>query len=130
MGPGGSGDLYVVVHVKPHPFFERRRNNLYCEVPLSFAQATLGTKVEIPTLSSSAEITIPPGTQPESVFRLRGQGLPSMNYGRTGDLYCKVKVTVPEKLTSEQKELIRELAESFNEEIEELSFMDKLKSKI
>ena len=130
MGPGGSGDLYVVVHVKPHPFFERRGNNLYCEVPLSFAQATLGTKVEIPTLSSSAEITIPPGTQPESVFRLRGQGLPSMNYGRTGDLYCRVKVKVPEKLTSEQKELIRELAESFDEEIEELSFMDRLKSKI
>lgn len=130
MGLGGPGDLYVVVHVKPHPFFERRRNNLYCEVPISFAQSSLGTKIEIPTLKSSAEIAIPPGTQSESIFRLRGQGLPSMNYGRQGDLYCKVKVKVPEKLTSEQKELIEKLAESFGEDIEELSFMDKLKSKI
>ncbi|KYK32443.1 MAG: molecular chaperone DnaJ [Theionarchaea archaeon] len=130
MGPGGPGDLYVVVHVKKHPFFERGGNHLYCEVPISFAQAALGTKVEIPTLKSSAEITIPPGTKSESVFRLRGQGLPSMNYGRQGDLYCKVRVKVPEKLTSEQKELIEKLAESFDEDIEELSFMDKLKSKI
>jgi molecular chaperone DnaJ len=130
MGPGGQGDLYVLVHVEQHPFFERRRNNLYCEVLLSFAQAALGTKVEIPTLSSSAEITIPPGTQPESLFRLKGQGLPSLNYGRKGDIYCRVKVNVPEKLTNEQKELIKRLAESFGDTIEELSFMDKLKSKI
>ncbi len=129
-GPGGPGDLYIVVHVEPHPFLERRGNNLYCEVPISFSQAALGTKVEIPTLSSSAEISIPPGTQPESVFRLRGQGLPSMNYGRQGDLYCKVQVKVPEKLTGEQKELIRKLAESFDEDLEELSFMDRLKSKM
>lgn len=130
MGPGGAGDLFVVVRVKPHPFFERSRNNLYCEVPLSFAQAVLGTKITVPTLSSSAEITIPPGTQSESVFRLRGQGVPAMNYGRKGDLYCKVRVKVPEKLTSEQKELIEKLAEMFDEDIEELSFMDRLKSKI
>ena len=130
MGPGGQGDLFVVVHVKPHPFFERGRNHLYCEVPISFAQAVLGTKIEIPTLKSSAQVTIPPGTQSESVFRLRGQGLPSMNYGRQGDIYCKMKVKVPEKLTSEQKELIEKLAEAFDEDIEELSFMDRLKSKI
>lgn len=130
VGPGGRGDLFVAVHVKPHPFLERRGNNLYCEVPISFAQAALGTKVQIPTLSSSAEITIPPGTQSESVFRLRGQGLPSLNYGGKGNLYCKVRIKVPEKLTAEQKGLIEQLAKSFNEDIEELSFMDKLKSKI
>jgi molecular chaperone DnaJ len=130
MGPGGPGDLYVVVYVKPHPFFERRRNNLYCEAPITFSQAVLGTKIKIPTLSSSAEVTIPPGTQSGSVFRLRGQGLPTMNYGRKGDIYCKVRVKVPEKLTSEQRELIEKLAESFEDDIEELSFMDRLKSKI
>jgi molecular chaperone DnaJ len=130
MGPGGPGDLYVTMYVKKHPFFERRGNNLLCEVPISFAQASLGTKVTVPTLKSSAEITVPPGTQSESVFRLRGQGLPSMNYGRQGDLYCKVRVKVPEKLTSKQKELIEELAEEFKDDIEELSFMDKLKSKM
>jgi molecular chaperone DnaJ len=130
MGPGGPGDLYVNVYVKKHPFFERRGNHLYCEVPISFAQAALGTKIEIPTLNSSVEVTIPPGTQPESVFRLRGQGLPSMSYGRIGDLYCKVTVNIPKKLTPEQKALIEKLAEAFDENIEELSFMDKLKSKI
>lgn len=130
MGPGGPGDLFVTVYVKRHPFFERRGNHLYCEVPISFSQAVLGTKITIPTLKSSAEITIPSGTQSESVFRLRGQGLPSMNYGRRGDLYCMVKVKIPEKLTSEQKELIEKLAEAFNEDIEELSFMDRLKSKM
>lgn len=130
MGPGGPGDLYVTVYVKKHPFFERRGTHLYCEVPISFAQAALGTKIEIPTLSSSAEITIPPGTQSESFFRLGGQGLPSMSYGRIGDLYCKVTVNVPKKLTPEQKALIERLAEAFDDDIEELSFMDKLKSKI
>jgi molecular chaperone DnaJ len=130
MGPGGPGDLLVTVYMKPHSFFERKRNNLYCEVPISFAQATLGTKIEIPTLSSSAEITIPPGTQPESVFRLRGQGLPSMEYGRKGDLYCRVKVNVPGKLTPEQKAAVEKLAEVFDENIEDLSFLDRLKSKI
>lgn len=130
MGPGGAGDLYIVVRVKPHSFFERRQNNLYCEVPISFPQATLGTKIEIPTLQSSAEVTIPAGTHSGTVFRLRGQGLPTMKYGRTGDLFCKVKVKVPEKLTPEQKELVEKVAEVFGEEIEELSFMDKLKSKI
>jgi molecular chaperone DnaJ len=130
MGPGGPGDLYVVIRVRPHEFFERRRNNLYCEIPISFAQATLGTKISIPTLSSSAEIVIPAGSQPGSVFRLRGQGLPSMNYGRTGDLYCKIKVKVPKKLSANQKKVIEELAEVFEDDIEELSFMEKLKSKI
>ncbi|MGD2246861.1 MAG: molecular chaperone DnaJ [Candidatus Methanofastidiosia archaeon] len=130
MGPGGAGDLFVIVHVSPHSFFERRQNNLYCEVPISFSQAALGTKIEIPTIQSSAEVTIPPGTQSGSVFRLRGQGLPKMNYGRTGDLYCKVRVKTPEKLTPEQKEAVEKLAEVFDEEIEELSFMDRLKSKI
>ncbi|MBU7042974.1 MAG: molecular chaperone DnaJ [Theionarchaea archaeon] len=130
MGPGGPGDLYVVIHVKPHEFFERRRNDLYCEIPISFTQATLGTKITIPTLSSSAEVVIPAGTQPEAVFRLRGQGLPSMNYSRPGDLYCRVKVKVPKKLSVDQKKAIEELAELFEDDIEELSFMDRLKSKI
>ncbi|MGC1120960.1 MAG: molecular chaperone DnaJ [Candidatus Methanofastidiosia archaeon] len=130
MGRGGRGDLFVDVHVKPHPLLERRGNNLYCELPISFAQAALGTKVQIPTLSSSAEITIPPGTQSESVFRLRGQGLPSLNYGGKGNLHCRVRIKVPDKLTPEQKKLIEQLAETFDEDMEELSFMDKLKSKI
>lgn len=130
MGPGGPGDLYVVIRVKPHEFFERRRNDLYCEIPISFAQATLGTKITIPTLSSSAEVVIPAGTQPEAVFRLRGQGLPSMNYSRPGDLYCRVKVKVPKKLSVDQRKAIEELAELFEDDIEELSFMDRLKSKI
>ncbi len=129
MGPGGPGDLYVVVDVKRHPFFERRGSDLLCEVPISFAQATLGTKIEVPTLNSSAEITVPPGTQSESLFRLKGQGLPSMNYGRRGDLYCKVRVKVPESLTSEQKELVKRIAEAFGENIEKFSFVDRLKSR-
>ncbi|MBU7014329.1 MAG: molecular chaperone DnaJ [Theionarchaea archaeon] len=130
VGPGGKGDLFVIVHVRQHPFLERRGNNLYCEKAISFAQAALGTKIEIPTLSSSAEITIPPGTQSESVFRLRGQGLPSLNYGGRGNLYCRVRVRVPDRLTPEQRKQIEQLAETFGEDIEELSFMDRLKSKI
>jgi len=109
---GPFGDLYLVITVKPHKLFKRRGQDLWLEIPISFAQAALGDELVVPTLSEKVSYTIPAGTQPETVFRLKGKGVKSVKSTKMGDLYVKVILEVPTKLNSEQKKLIRELGET------------------
>lgn len=109
---GATGDLFVQVHLKPHPIFKRENDDLYCEMPLSFATAVLGGELEAPTLDGPTGIKIPPGTQSEKTFRLRGKGVRNVRNGRVGDLYCRVSIETPVHLTKEQEELLREFDES------------------
>jgi molecular chaperone DnaJ len=126
---GRTGDLYVYIHVKPHPIFKREGNDIYCEVPITFAQAALGYELSVPTLDGKVKYTIPEGTQTGTVFRLKGKGVPNVRgYGR-GDQYVKVKVEVPKKLNKEQKEILQKFAEISGQEVHEQSkgFFDKVK---
>ncbi|MBS7643013.1 molecular chaperone DnaJ [Candidatus Bathyarchaeota archaeon] len=113
---GPPGDLYVVIHVKPHEIFERRGSDLYCEVPISFTEAALGAEIEVPTLDSKTRLKIPPGTQTGTVFRLKGRGLPNLHGLGRGDQLVKVVVRTPTKLTPRQKQLLIEFAKEMNEE--------------
>lgn len=108
---GPPGDLYVSLRVKPHPIFERDGNNIICEVPISFAQAALGGKVSVPTLNGKVKLTIPPGTQTNKIFRLRGKGIPYLHSPNRGDQWVKVVVETPVHLSEQQKELLRKLDE-------------------
>ncbi len=107
---GRPGDLYVVLHAEPHPFFERHGDDLLCQIPISFSQAALGAEIEVPTLNTSKNLTIPPGTQSGQVFTLHGQGIPHLEQFGKGDLHIQVQVKVPTKLSKHQKELLREFA--------------------
>jgi molecular chaperone DnaJ len=111
-GPNGgpAGDLYVVLDVKEHPFFERRGADLYCTIPLSVAQAALGTELQVPGLAGEEKLKIPEGTQSDAVFRVKGKGLPDPRGGGKGDLYYHVRVLTPTKLTREQRKLLEQLA--------------------
>ena len=106
---GPPGDLYVEVHIKPHKIFQRNNDDLHCEIPVTFAKAALGGEIEVPTLDGKVEFTVPEGTQSGKVFRLRGKGIKGVRSGRMGDLFCHVNVQTPVKLTTRQKELLREL---------------------
>ena len=110
-GPNGgpAGDLYVVLEVKEHKFFDRRGADLYCTVPLSIAQATLGTELQVPGLNGEETLRVPEGTQSGAVFRLKGKGLPDPHGGGRGDLYFHVRVLTPTKLTREQRKLMEQL---------------------
>lgn len=107
-----AGDLYVQVQVKQHPIFERDGNNLYCEVPISFAMAALGGEIEVPTLDGRVNLKIPAETQTGKLFRMRGKGVKSVRGGSQGDLLCRVVVETPVKLNEKQKQLLKELDES------------------
>lgn len=110
-GPQGtsSGNLYVVVHIKPHAIFERHDSHLVSSQTITFTQAVLGDKIEIETLDGPTKLTIPPGTKSGTVFRLRDKGMPVFReYGR-GDLLCKVDITIPKKVTKEQRESLEQL---------------------
>jgi molecular chaperone DnaJ len=110
-GPNGGppGDLYVVLEVKEHQFFERRGADLYCTIPISIAQATLGTELQVPGLNGEEKLKIPEGTQSDTVFRLKGRGLADPRGGGKGDLYYHVRVLTPTKLTRDQRKLIEQL---------------------
>jgi molecular chaperone DnaJ len=110
-GPNGgpAGDLYVVLEVKEHPFFERRGADLYCTIPVSIAQATLGTELQVPGLNGEEKLKLPEGTQSGAVFRLKGKGLADPRGGGKGDLYYHVRVLTPTKLTRDQRKLIEQL---------------------
>src|SRR6478672_2721172 len=112
---GPPGDLYVVVNLRPHPVFQREGADLHCEMPISFTIAALGGEIEIPTLDGHAKIKIPSETQSGQVFRLRNKGIRPVRGSVTGDLYCHVSLETPVKLTSRQKELLREF-ESINQQ--------------
>ncbi|PZE22722.1 molecular chaperone DnaJ [Paenibacillus xerothermodurans] len=116
---GPSGDLYVVIRVKPHDFFEREGDDIYCEVPLTFTQAALGDEIEIPTLTEKVKLKIPPGTQTDTYFRLKGKGVPRLRGYGQGDQHVKVVVVTPTNLTDEQKELLREIARQTGEHTHE-----------
>ncbi len=110
-GPNGgpAGDLYVVLEVKEHPFFERRGADLYCTIPVSIAQATLGTELQVPGLNGEEKLKIPEGTQSGAVFRIKGKGLADPRGGGKGDLYYHVCVLTPTKLTRDQRKLMEQL---------------------
>jgi molecular chaperone DnaJ len=109
---GPSGDLYVEIHVREHPIFERDGEHLSCEVPVSFATAALGGAVAVPTLDGDVTLKIPAETQSGRVFRLRDKGVKPVRGGARGDLFCRVVVETPVHLTAEQRDLIRSLEES------------------
>jgi molecular chaperone DnaJ len=109
---GPPGDLYVEIHVREHPIFERDGEHLSCEVPVSFATAALGGTVAVPTLDGDVILKIPPETQSGRVFRLRDKGVKPVRGGARGDLFCRVSVETPVHLSTEQRELVRQLEES------------------
>jgi len=105
---GPAGDLYVQVHIKPHPVFQRDHDDLHCEMPISISTAALGGEIEIPTLDGSARIKVPTETQSAKTFRLRGKGIKGVRSHTPGDLFCHVVVETPVNLTARQKELLHE----------------------
>ena len=112
---GPNGDLYVQIHIIPHSVFERDRNDLHCETPISFTTAALGGEIQIPTLNGSARLKIPAGTQTGQVFRLSGKGIKGMRSLTPGNLMCHVVVETPVNLNERQKTLLQELAQSFTD---------------
>ncbi|WP_313900682.1 molecular chaperone DnaJ [Edaphobacter flagellatus] len=113
---GPAGDLYVVLNIKEHKFFERDGDDLHCVMPISFPQAALGTELEIQTLEGIETIKIPEGTQSGREFKLRGKGVPHLNERGKGDLIVEIRVQTPAKLTRQQRELLRQLDETITVE--------------
>jgi molecular chaperone DnaJ len=126
---GPRGDLYCYVRIKPHEFLQRDGNHLVVVVPVSFTQAALGTTIEVPSLDGPRGLKIPPGTQYGSIFRIKGQGLPDIRTGRTGDELVQITVETPTKLNTHQQELLREFAKTENRTVSPKSttFFEKLK---
>lgn len=112
------GDLYVIIRLKKHKFFEREGNDLYCQIAVSFTQAALGTTVEIPTLEKNELLQIPAGTQPSTVFKIKGKGIKELESSRKGDLLVKVNIKTPQNLTKDQKLLLQKFAELRGENLE------------
>ena len=126
-GPGEpNGDLYVIIHVREHELYKREGPDLFMDFPVTFAQAALGADIEIPTIERKAKVVLPSGTQSDTVFRLKGSGMPIFRTSSNGDLYVRVKIKVPEKLNTEQKEILKRFAEL---EAEDKSFFGKFKKK-
>ncbi len=113
---GPNGDLYVVLAVAPHKLFDREGNDLYLDIPISFTQAALGDEITVPTLEGKVSYKVPAGTQPGTVFRLRGKGVADVHGGRMGDLYVKVTLEVPTKLNAEQKKIIKQMGDTVGTE--------------
>jgi molecular chaperone DnaJ len=127
---GPPGDLYVVLHVKPHEFFERDGDDLLCEVPVTFVQAALGADIDVPTLNGNASLRIPPGTQPGALFRLKGKGIQNVQGYGHGDLHVRVNIEVPTHLNAAQKAKLQEFAQICNgkESPASQSFFEKAKN--
>ncbi len=129
-GGGPPGDLYVFIEVDSHPIFEREGDDLLLDLPMGFSEAALGSKKEIPTLSGPCRLSIPEGTQPGKVFRVRGKGFPNVHGRGRGDLLVRVAIETPTHLTEKQKEMLRAFGET--EGVDNLprkkGFMDKIKS--
>jgi len=127
---GPSGDLYVVLHVKAHEIFQRDGDDMLCEVPVSFVQAVLGAAIEVPTLDAKATLKIPAGTQPGTMFRLKGKGVKNIQGYGHGDLHVRINVEVPTHLSAAQKAKLQEFAElcNGNESPLRQSFFEKAKN--
>ena len=117
-GPAGgpAGDLYVVIHVQDHPFFQRDGNDLFCEIPLNYPTLALGGDIKIPTLEGEENFTVPESTQSGATFTLRGRGMPDVSGRGRGNLIVRVKLVTPKKLTRDQKRLLEELAATLPKE--------------
>jgi molecular chaperone DnaJ len=129
---GPAGDLYIVIRVKPHEFFERENDDIYCEVPLTFVQAALGDEIEIPTLTEKVKLKVPAGTQTGTYFRLKGKGVPKLRGYGQGDQHVKVTIVTPTSLTDDQKELLRQFGglsgdSTANDHEHHESIFDKMK---
>jgi molecular chaperone DnaJ len=116
---GRSGDLYVVIHVKPHDFFQRDSQTIYLQCPVSMARAALGCEIEVPTIYDCASLKIPAGTQSNKRFILKGEGIASLRSRSRGDMVVEIMVQTPTKLSKQQKELLREFDDIEEEEQEE-----------
>ena len=130
---GPRGDLYIIIYVKEHKIFKREGEDLYCEIPISFVQAALGDEITIPTLIEKEKLIIPPGTQTHHLFTIKNAGMPKDTRGISkGNLYVRVIVEVPQKLTEQQKEILREFAETSKGKMpsEPKSFFEKVKSSV
>ena len=127
---GPSGDLHVYVSVRPHPIFERRGNDVWCEMPITFTQAALGAEVVVPTLDGQVSYQVHDGTQPGDVFKLRGKGIPNLNGRGRGDQYVRVTIEVPKNLSQKQKDLLLEFDGAGDEQRnyqKRKTFFDKIK---
>jgi len=123
---GPPGDLYIFINVEEHPFFKREGYDLYCDFPLSFPQAALGTEIEVPTLDGVSKLKIPQGTPSGRIFYLKGKGVQRLGGHGKGDQIVRIYIDVPKKLTQRQKELLEEFAQINGDEVSK-SFKDKLK---
>ena len=112
---GESGDLYLLVNISSHNFFVRRDDDLYCEVPVTIKEAMFGAKIDVPTFGGRISVTLPPNTQTGKNLRVKGKGMPKLKSSEYGDLYIKIKVTLPSNLTAEQKRRLEEFAKIYNE---------------
>jgi molecular chaperone DnaJ len=124
---GGAGDLYVVIHVKEHEQFERQGSNLYAAVPLTFAQAALGSEIMVKTLNGEQPLKIPAGTQTGTVFRLKGHGMPVLGGRGHGDLFVSVALRTPTTLTREQRRLLEELSKIEDRDLEDKGLIDRVR---
>ena len=126
---GPPGDLQIFVTVKPHKYFTRRDFDLYCEVPVSFTQAALGSEIDVPTLEAPLKYNVPEGTQPGTVFRIKGSGIQNLHGAGKGDLYLTIKVEVPRKMSDKQKDLLRQFEATVTgkEYEEKKSFFERMK---
>jgi molecular chaperone DnaJ len=126
---GPNGDLHCYIAIKPHPVFSRHNNDIVCQVPISFTQASLGGRIEVPTLKGREELDVPAGTQHGEVFKLKGKGLPDLRSYKSGDELVQILIEIPKKLTEQQKALLHEFSET--EDAHHLpqrkGFMEKLK---
>lgn len=113
---GGHGDLYIEINIKDHPYFKRERNDIHLDVPLDFVDAILGTKIEVPTVNGDMLVTIPEGTQPGQVLRLKGQGIKDLRTGKPGDQYIHLDIKSPTSLNKKQKEALLAYQEASKKE--------------
>ncbi|SFH77688.1 molecular chaperone DnaJ [Selenomonas ruminantium] len=127
---GGKGDLYVYVFIKPHKIFQRQGNDVVVEVPVSFVQAALGDKIQVPTIDGTVEIKVPAGTQSGKILRLREKGIPHLRGTGRGDEHVVIKVLTPQNLNQRQKELLKEFGEISGDKVnpEQKSFLDNIKN--
>ena len=127
---GGAGDLYIFLEVKEHAVFERRGADLFCTIPVSITQASLGTNIRVPTLKGEENLDLPEGTQSGQIFRLKGKGLPNPHGGR-GDLYVNIRVVIPSRVSKEQRRILEQLGQTLKVENRPAerssSFFDKVK---
>jgi molecular chaperone DnaJ len=126
---GPPGDLHCYISVKQHELFSRHNNDLVCQLPISFTQAALGARLDVPTLGGKEELEIPAGTQHGEVFKLRGKGLPDLRTKRTGDELVQILIEVPRKLSERQKQLLRDFAATEDASVlpGRKSFLEKLR---